>query len=197
MDIKLEELQEEDLLIGEEVIKPGEHKVAKILVGQLPSSNKIHIRAHVFRSENPGPKMLLLGGVHGDEINGVEIVRQALEKQFFNNLLKGTVIAIPVLNVYGLINFSRDVPDGKICGHGIRRPICLSGQCAGTAVDEHADPAVVRLCRDMGAPRAGAHGQPPGCDQRPGFVHRSGRRLYCAAGLRICASAARRLGIWR
>lgn len=57
--------------------------------------------------------MLVLGGVHGDEINGIEIVRRAVKSKMFNKLNCGTVIAIPVLNVFGFINFSRELPDGK------------------------------------------------------------------------------------
>jgi hypothetical protein len=57
--------------------------------------------------------MLILAGVHGDEINGVEIVRRALDQGFFDHLRAGTAIVIPLLNVYGFLHFSREVPDGK------------------------------------------------------------------------------------
>jgi predicted deacylase len=68
---------------------------------------------NVFNSNKSGPTILVLGGVHGDEINGVELVRSAMAKGFFNKLRCGAVIAVPLLNVFGFINFSRDVPDGK------------------------------------------------------------------------------------
>ena len=94
-------------------IAPGEQNSIKISVGQLPSGTRISIHAHIYRSTVPGPTMLALGGVHGDEINGVEIIRRAVENGVFEHLVKGNVIAIPLLNIYGFINFSRDVPDGK------------------------------------------------------------------------------------
>lgn len=94
-------------------IAPGEQNTIKISVGQLPSGTRISILAHVYRSLQPGPTLLALGGVHGDEINGVEIIRRAVGSGLFDNLLIGNVIAIPLLNIYGFINFSRDVPDGK------------------------------------------------------------------------------------
>jgi predicted deacylase len=94
-------------------VAPGEHKIVKLAVGRLPSGNTIRIQAHVYRSEKPGPCVLVLAGVHGDEINGVEIVRRAITQDYFKPLSMGTVIAIPILNIYGFINFSRDVPDGK------------------------------------------------------------------------------------
>lgn len=102
-----------DLQIKKFTVAPGEDKVIKLSVGQLPSGNPIHIFPHVFRSKKPGPTLLFLAGVHGDEINGVEIVRQSIEQKIFTNLQCGSVIAIPILNVYGFINFSREVPDGK------------------------------------------------------------------------------------
>lgn len=94
-------------------IAPGQQEVVKISVGRLPSGNVIRIQAHVYRSPLEGPAVLVLAGVHGDEVNGVEIVRRTIAEGYFENLSRGTVIAIPILNLYGFINFSREVPDGK------------------------------------------------------------------------------------
>jgi uncharacterized protein len=102
-----------DLLIHKSVILPGKQEIVKIPVGRLPSGNQIRIEAHVYRSSEPGPVMLVMAGVHGDEINGVEIVRRALVRGVFEKLQRGSVIAIPLVNIYGFINFSREVPDGK------------------------------------------------------------------------------------
>jgi len=104
---------EEAIEIDNVSVYPGEYALASINVGRLPSDTRIDIKAHIFRSQNPGPCILVLGGVHGDEINGVEIVRRAIEEDVFSNLERGSVIAIPLLNVFGFINFSREVPDGK------------------------------------------------------------------------------------
>lgn len=94
-------------------IAPGEYKEIAIKVSRLPSGTSIDINAFVWRSKNPGPTMLVSGGVHGDEINGVEIVRRSIAEGLFKDLKCGSVIAVPLLNVYGFINFSRAVPDGK------------------------------------------------------------------------------------
>lgn len=92
---------------------PGSSGLVRINAGKLPSGNRISIFTYVFRSKNPGPTVLFLGGMHGDEINGVEIIRKSISEKIFNHLKAGTVVAIPLLNIYGFINFSRDVPDGK------------------------------------------------------------------------------------
>lgn len=94
-------------------IKPGEDVTLKIPVANLPSGTPIQLFAHIYRSQNPGPTMLVIGGIHGDEINGLEIVRRTVKSGLYKDIQCGSVIAVPLLNVYGFINFSRDFPDGK------------------------------------------------------------------------------------
>jgi predicted deacylase len=103
----------EGLTINNHLIEPGKYEIFDLHVGKLPSATKISIKTHVFTSNNPGPTLLILAGLHGDEINGIEIVRRTLTSGIFEKLIKGNVVVIPILNVYGFINFSREVPDGK------------------------------------------------------------------------------------
>jgi len=102
-----------EIRLGNIEILPGSSSKVNYNVGALPSGNRVSIHMETFRSTHPGPHVMIIGGVHGDEINGIEIVRRILEKDTLNNLIAGSVIAIPLLNVFGFINFSRDVPDGK------------------------------------------------------------------------------------
>lgn len=51
--------------------------------------------------------------MHGDEVNGIEIVRRLTSEGELDDLQRGTVVSIPVINIFGFLNFSRDVPDGK------------------------------------------------------------------------------------
>ena len=101
------------MIIDKQEILAGENKKVDIYVSRLPSGTEIFLQCHVFRGKDPGPKVLILAGVHGDEINGIESVRRTLDLGFYNNIKKGSVIVIPLLNVFGFINFSREVPDGK------------------------------------------------------------------------------------
>jgi len=102
-----------DIVIDNTRFGPGESGVVRMSVGRLPSDTEISIEAHVFRAKQSGPTVLILAGVHGDEINGIEIVRSFLYNQDFSKLKKGSLIIIPLLNVFGFINFDRYVPDGK------------------------------------------------------------------------------------
>jgi uncharacterized protein len=104
---------EEPILLQDISILPGQSGSVKLRAGLLPSGSNLSLVAHVFRSVNPGPCILLLGGVHGNEINGIEIITSLLEAKTLSNINKGSIIAIPLLNVIGFNNMQRDVPDGK------------------------------------------------------------------------------------
>lgn len=102
----------ETLVINGENIDRGEKVITKLVISKLPSGTVIEIPVYVFRSVHDGPVVLLMAGMHGDEVNGTEIIRRMLAKKMLYPL-KGTIIAIPILNVYGFLNFSRQMPDGK------------------------------------------------------------------------------------
>jgi predicted deacylase len=106
------ESENKTIVINGDEIKPGENKLVKINISRLPTGTLIDIPVHVFNAKKPGPTVLLQAGLHGDEINGVETLRRMLEHNDFN-IEKGTVIVVPILNIFGFIHFSRDVPDGK------------------------------------------------------------------------------------
>jgi len=102
-----------EFIINKNIILSGEQKIVRMNVASLHSGTQIGIQIHVYRSEIPGPKILIVGGVHGDEINGIEIVRKSIASGLFNNIKRGSIVAIPIVNIYGFLNFSRDLPDGK------------------------------------------------------------------------------------
>ncbi|MBF9222748.1 succinylglutamate desuccinylase/aspartoacylase family protein [Hymenobacter ruricola] len=93
-------------------IAPGEQVLTRLVISRLPSGTVIDVPVHVFRALEPGPTLLLMGGMHGDEVNGIETIRRLVRRELLRPL-RGSIIAIPILNIYGFLNFSRDVPDGK------------------------------------------------------------------------------------
>ena len=100
------------ITIDKEKIGPGEHKIVNLNIARLPTYTSIDLPVLVYRAPVDGPVMLLTGGLHGDEINGVEIIRRMIERDLVIPE-KGTVIAIPIVNIYGFIQNSRGLPDGK------------------------------------------------------------------------------------
>ncbi|WP_210488009.1 succinylglutamate desuccinylase/aspartoacylase family protein [Rufibacter aurantiacus] len=101
-----------EMIINDIPIYPGDSKLIRLNVSRLPSGTQIDIPIHVFRAQEPGPVLLLMAGMHGDEVNGIELIRRMIRRNLLHPL-KGTVLAIPILNIYGFLNFSREVPDGK------------------------------------------------------------------------------------
>lgn len=81
-------------------------------IAKLHTRTPIEVPVIIERAVTDGPTLLLLGGLHGDEINGIEVIRRVIRKGF-NKPDSGTVIAIPVFNVFGFINLSREFPDGR------------------------------------------------------------------------------------
>lgn len=107
-------MSDEDVFIlDDQRISPGESVKLELKIARLPSGTRIKMPVYVYRSLRPGPKVLLSGGLHGDETNGVEIVRRILRSRYLDDLLCGTVVAVPIMNIFGFLNFSREVPDGK------------------------------------------------------------------------------------
>ncbi len=102
---------EKFLILGEEIQK-GESAVLEMEVAKLHTRNSLSIPVIIERAKLDGPVLLLLAGVHGDEVNGVAIVRDFIRKKY-NKPKRGTVICIPVFNVFGYLNQRREFPDGR------------------------------------------------------------------------------------
>lgn len=102
----------DSITINEYKIAPGDHKEIQLNIARLPTYTSIDLPVHVFRAKKDGPSLLLTGGLHGDEVNGVEIIRRMIADKMLMPE-KGTVIALPLVNVYGFIQNVRGLPDGK------------------------------------------------------------------------------------
>ncbi len=91
---------------------PGETNRITVNIAMLPSNSPIDISITIARAKKEGPVLLLSGGLHGNEINGIETVRRIIDQEL-NVPEAGTIICIPIINIYGFIHFSRSMPDGK------------------------------------------------------------------------------------
>lgn len=98
-------------LLGTE-IKPGKGARVTLEVAKLHTNTPIQIPVIVQHARKKGPTLLLLAGLHGDEVNGTEVVRRMIKKGWHKPNY-GTVICIPVFNIFGFLNLSREFPDGR------------------------------------------------------------------------------------
>lgn len=101
-----------EITIFNETILPGKSKTINMQIGKLHTMTDLHIPIIVERSKKEGPVVLLTAGLHGDEINGTEIVRELIVKKI-NKPKRGTIICIPVINIFGFVNQTREFPDGR------------------------------------------------------------------------------------
>ncbi len=100
------------LIILGQTILAGESKTIDMEIARLHTTTKLKIPVIIERSKIDGPVVLLSAGIHGDEINGVEIVRQIIIQKI-NKPKTGTIICIPIVNMFGFVNKSREFPDGR------------------------------------------------------------------------------------
>jgi predicted deacylase len=105
-------MSESSFEINGETIAPGEKRLVALSVPRLNSSEQAIMPLHVLHSKKPGPRLFISATIHGDELNGIEIVRRLISHKSMKRL-RGTLIAIPVVNVYGLVHASRYLPDRR------------------------------------------------------------------------------------
>lgn len=98
--------------IGGISVPPGQRATVHIEVARLYTHSPLCVTAEILHGKKPGPVLMIDAAIHGDELNGVEVVRKTLEN-LNPATLHGTVIAIPVVNVFGFIHKSRYLPDRR------------------------------------------------------------------------------------
>lgn len=99
------------VILGKEIL-PGKGAQLNLDVAKLHTTTPILVPVIIERAKVDGPTVLLMAGMHGDEINGVEIIRRVIRKGF-NKPQVGTIICLPVFNIFGFLNLKRELPDGR------------------------------------------------------------------------------------
>lgn len=93
-------------------IAAGTRANCELEIARLYTHSPLSVSVDILHGKHPGPVLLVNAAIHGDELNGVEVVRQVIDKIDLNKL-HGTVIAVPVVNVFGFIHKSRYLPDRR------------------------------------------------------------------------------------
>jgi len=98
--------------IGGVEIPLAQQQQLELPVARLPTQTLLSLPVTVINGKAEGPILWLSAAIHGDEINGVEIIRQVL-RRVSPAELTGTLIAVPIVNIYGFIEQSRYLPDRR------------------------------------------------------------------------------------
>jgi len=174
-------------------IEAGQRALVELPLPGLYSSAKLTMPVHVLHGRRSGPTLFISAAVHGDEINGIEVIRQLLTMRTLSQL-RGTLLALPVVNPYGLIHQSRYLPDRRDLNRSF--PGSENGSLTGRVAHQFME-QIVRRC---------SHG----IDLHTGALHRSNlpqiranlddpetERLARAFGVPVLLNAALRDGSLR
>ncbi len=99
------------LCIYNEYIQPGEKAHLALQMPDLYSCAPLYMPIKVIHGQKPGPCLLIFSTIDGNEMNGLEIVNRLI-KSFEGKDISGTIVAVPVMNIYGLTHYPEMLPSG-------------------------------------------------------------------------------------
>jgi predicted deacylase len=101
-----------NLTFSNKKVRLGERKTVLLPLPKLYDCTAMNLPIHVLRGAEEGPALCITAAIHGDELNGVEIIRRLLKKKGLKNI-KGSIIAIPIVNIYGFLYQQRYLLDRR------------------------------------------------------------------------------------
>ncbi len=170
------------LRIGGFEIPAGTVASLDLPVARLHTQSEVTMPVRVVRGDAPGPTLFVSAAIHGDEINGVEIIRRLLRLRVLRKL-RGTLIAVPVVNVFGFIGQSRYLPDRRDLNRsfpGSDRG-SLAARCAELFMREVVMPSTHGIDLHTGALHRANLPQ-----VRVSFAHEEAKQLAVAFGAPVC-----------
>ncbi|EAR10108.1 succinylglutamate desuccinylase/aspartoacylase family protein [Reinekea blandensis] len=144
------------MVIAGQSVRPGQTLQLELPVAKLYTDTDVCIPVHIIRGRKDGPTVFVSAAVHGDELNGIEVVRRLIQQKSLK-ISYGTLILVPMVNVYGVLSQSRYMPDRRDLNRSF--PGSDKGSLAARVADIFLD-EIVRHC-DYGI------------DLHTGAIHRS------------------------
>lgn len=102
----------EPISVGKTQVNPGKRVNVNLPVADLYTSTSLGMPVQVICGRQAGPVLFVSAAIHGDELNGVEIIRRLLKRKALRSL-RGTLLAVPIVNVHGFLDQSRYLPDRR------------------------------------------------------------------------------------
>ncbi|MFI4937823.1 MAG: succinylglutamate desuccinylase/aspartoacylase family protein [Candidatus Berkiellales bacterium] len=130
-------MKNKDITIAGYKVSPGEHAIVTLPSADLYTQTEMGIPVHVFNGKKAGPHVFITSAIHGDELNSIEIIRRLHLQKWIRNI-KGTLITIPVVNIYGFILQSRYLPDRRDLNRSFpgSKKGSLAARLASTLIEE-------------------------------------------------------------
>ncbi|MDA1100320.1 MAG: succinylglutamate desuccinylase/aspartoacylase family protein [Proteobacteria bacterium] len=125
------------IIMGGVEVGPGERRVINLPLANLSTHTSMAMPVQVIHGRRDGPKLFVCAAMHGDEINGVEIIRRLLNLSSLRRL-RGTLFAVPIVNVMGFVTQSRYLPDRRDLNRSFPGSVrgSLAGRLARLFLDE-------------------------------------------------------------
>ncbi|MGZ6754378.1 MAG: succinylglutamate desuccinylase/aspartoacylase family protein, partial [Nocardioides sp.] len=98
--------------IGTVRVRPGMGRALSLPITRLVTGAEVELPVRVVHGREDGPTVWVNAAIHGDEAVGVEVIRQVLA-DLDPKALRGTLIAVPIVNVLGYMTGSRYLPDRR------------------------------------------------------------------------------------
>ena len=98
--------------IGGKTIAAGARATVDLPISLLSDHTPVSLTVHVVHGRREGPTLFVSAAIHGDEIIGVEIIRRLLRAPALKRM-RGTLICVPIVNVFGFITHNRYLPDRR------------------------------------------------------------------------------------
>ncbi|HSM31667.1 MAG TPA: succinylglutamate desuccinylase/aspartoacylase family protein [Woeseiaceae bacterium] len=98
--------------VGTATVNAGERATVRLPVADLYTGTSLSMPVHVVCGRREGPVLFVSAAIHGDELNGVEIIRRLLKRKALSSM-RGTLLAVPIVNVHGFLDQSRYLPDRR------------------------------------------------------------------------------------
>ena len=126
-----------EITIGGTTVRPGQRATISLPIADLYTGTSISMPVKVVCGRRAGPVLFVCAAIHGDELNGVEIIRRLLKRRLLRSL-QGTLIAVPVVNVHGFLDQSRYLPDRRDLNRSFPGSVkgSLASRMANTFVKE-------------------------------------------------------------
>jgi len=144
-----------ELVIGGVSIAPGRRKQIELPIAKLFDYTELTIPVEVVRGKEDGPVLFVSAAIHGDEINGSEAIKRLLGRRKLLSKLKGTLLAVPIVNVFGFNQNSRYLPDRRDLNRSF--PGSSTGSLAGQVANVFMEEIVIKATHGIDLHTAAIH----------------------------------------
>jgi len=183
----------EPLIINGQRLAPGSRVTLDLSLPQLYTHTPMNMPVHVVRGRRDGARLFVSAAIHGDELNGIEIIRRLLRRRSLARM-HGTLIAIPMVNVYGVIQHSRYLPDRRDLNRSF--PGSERGSLAARVADLFMNEIVAKCSHGIDLHTGSGH-RANLAQIRANLDDEETRRLACAFGVPVLLNAQIRDGSLR